>query len=97
MQNGIFFVDGKEHKVMELHKAFYGRIQALWTSNIKLDAIVVSLNFTKCIIKHDLYIVIKERGSHCHYVCRCLLITRSRMSDIHNFKCEMVVLSYERS
>ena len=50
-----FAVKGAEHKVLRLHKAFYGLRQAPRAWNAKLDATLGALGFTRCATEHALY------------------------------------------
>src|SRR6185369_6004664 len=50
-----FVIAGEEHRVLRLRKALYGLRQAPRVWNIKLDASLTSLGFTKCATEHALY------------------------------------------
>ena len=50
-----FVITSEEHRVFRLRKALYGLRQAPRAWNIKLDASLVSLGFTKCATEHALY------------------------------------------
>ena len=50
-----FVIAGEEHRVLRLRKALYGLRQAPRAWNIKLDASLASLGFTKCATEHALY------------------------------------------
>ena len=50
-----FVHDGKEHKVMRLHKALYGLRQAPRAWNAKLDDTLLSLGFHRNLSEHAMY------------------------------------------
>jgi len=50
-----FIIEGKEHKVLRLHKALYGLWKGCGAWNIKLNTTISSLSFTKCATEHALY------------------------------------------
>jgi len=50
-----FIKEGKEHKVLKLHKILYGLWQGPREWNIKLDRTLISLGFEKAPLEHAMY------------------------------------------
>ncbi|CAN6310868.1 unnamed protein product [Urochloa humidicola] len=85
-----FAVAGEEHKVLRLRKALYGLRQAPRAWNIKLDASLTSLGFTRSPSEHALYIKTTAHGRLIVGVyVDDLIITGSDQRDIDDFKGEM--------
>src|SRR6266508_1664000 len=86
-----FIITGKEHKVLRLHKALYGLLQAPRAWNAKLNATLEALGFTRSDSEHTVY----TRGQGPArllvgvYVDE-LIITGSDDSKIARFKGEMM-------
>jgi hypothetical protein len=56
MQQSIGSVkSGEEHKVLKLCKALYGLHQALRAWNAKLDDMLISLSFSRCLSEPTIY------------------------------------------
>lgn len=73
--------------MLRLRKALYGLRQALRAWNIKLDARLASLGFTKCATEHALYTRQKGHGNLIVGVyVDDLIITGSEQKDINDFQ-----------
>lgn len=83
-----FICKGKEHYVYRLRKALYGLRQAPKAWNKRIDAFLLKLGFTRCVVEHGVYV---RRGEEdalliiCLYVDN-LLITGSNPVHINGLK-----------
>lgn len=84
------FIDGKNRKVLRLHKALYGLRQAPRAWNIKLDAVVVSLGFERSASEHAVYTRGKDKSRLLLGVyVDDLIITGACTTAISDFKKQM--------
>ena len=85
------FVDGaNSSKVLRLHKALYGLRQAPRAWNTKLDAVLVSLGFTRSESEHT--VCVRGEGDEkllLRVYVDDLIITGASLAAIHAFKEEM--------
>jgi len=85
-----FVIAGEEHRVLRLRKALYGLRQAPRAWNIKLDASLASLGFTKCATEHALYTRRSKGGLVIVGVyVDDLIVTGAEQRDIDAFKEKM--------
>jgi hypothetical protein len=56
-----FVAEGREKKVLQLHKALYGLRQAPRAWNSKLDVVLQELGFSRCKSEHGVYTRMKNR------------------------------------
>lgn len=86
----IYVKEGSEHMVLRLKKALYGLRQAPQAWNFKLDQSLVSLGFERSHVEHAVYK--RAQGDTFLLVgvyVDDLIITRSNINDITEFKRQM--------
>jgi len=88
-----FVIASEEHRVLRLRKALYGLRQVPRAWNIKLDASLASLGYTKCATEHALYTRRTKGGLVIVGVyVDDLIVTSTEQRDIDVFKEKMKLM-----